>query len=69
MSYRITIICDRPLPGGELCGRRLTAAVGPGVTTGEVMVRAHEQAHREGWAPVRGGGWVCPGPHPEVAGE
>lgn len=65
MSYRITIICDRKLPTGELCGSRRTTATGPGITLGESTVRAAEDAAREGWTRLREGGWACLGTHGE----
>lgn len=59
MSYRITIICDRKLPTGELCGSRRTTATGPGVDAADAIARAHHDAHAEGWQPRREGGWAC----------
>ena len=63
MSYALTIICDRKLPGGELCGQRRTTAIGPGITMGAAMVGAHQDATEAGWIPLREGGWACPAEH------
>ena len=67
MSLRITIICDEPHDGG-LCGSRRTTVTGPEVSTGEAMVRAHEDLRAEGWTPRREGGWRCLSTHTPASG-